>query len=62
MIATDYAVQIVLIDAVTPSPENDEIYGSVTNDPQMETLIESIRRRGLEEPIIKNGKGAVRRG
>ncbi len=48
----EYAVEHVLIDAICPSPENDEIYGAAKDDPQMELLVESIRRRGLEEPII----------
>lgn len=47
-----YQVTFVPIDLVKPSPENDEIYGKVGRDEQMECLIESIDHRGIEEPII----------
>lgn len=47
-----YAVEYVDFGDIKPSPENDDIYGKVTNDDQMELLLDSIRRRGLEEPII----------
>lgn len=47
-----YAVEFVKIDDIKPSPENDDIYGAVVDDQQMELLVGSIRNRGLEEPII----------
>lgn len=47
-----YAVEIVDVDTVLPSPENDEIYGKIGHDEQMNALVESIRSRGLAEPII----------
>lgn len=52
MMVTDYAVEIVGVATITPSPENDDIYGTIEHDEQMVALIESIGRRGLEEPII----------
>lgn len=48
----DYKVEIVPIEEVKPSPENDDIYGKVQWDEQMEALVKSIGNRGLEEPII----------
>lgn len=48
----NYAVEYVDIGLIKPSPENDDIYGKTTNDDQMEFLIDSIKRRGLEEPLI----------
>ena len=47
-----YAVEYVGIGDIKPSPENDDIYGAVVDDTQMELLVSSIRNRGLEEPII----------
>ena len=52
MISDSYQVEIVHAEAIKQSPENDDIYGEVTRDEQMESLIESIQKRGLEEPII----------
>ena len=46
-----YAVKIVPIDSVTPSPENEDIYGPIEHDESMDNLIDSIRRKGLAEPI-----------
>ncbi len=48
----NYAVEFVDIRRIKPSPENDDIYGKITNDDQMDLLIDSIKHRGLEEPII----------
>ena len=56
----DYRVEWLSIDSVKPSPENDEIYGKVSDsDSQMESLIDSIRSRGLEEPIIVSADGFI---
>ncbi|MEO2032627.1 MAG: ParB/RepB/Spo0J family partition protein, partial [Planctomycetaceae bacterium] len=52
MIGPDFAVEIVPISDVHPSPENDDIYGALVHDEQMTALIRSITTRGLEEPII----------
>lgn len=59
MIAVDYSVEIVPISTIQPSPENDDIYGEVKRDDQMELLIESITGRGLEEPIIVSADGFI---
>jgi len=48
----DYAVEFVRLSDLKPSPENDDIYGKMSNDDQMDLLIDSLRRRGLEEPPI----------
>lgn len=47
-----YRVQEVPIDSIDPSPENDDLYGAIEHDEQIDILIESIRERGLEEPIV----------
>lgn len=47
-----YAVADVIIDQIKPSPENDEIYGKIVHDEQMNALVDSIQKRGLEEPLI----------
>lgn len=49
-----YAVQFVPLEQITPSPENDEIYGTIDfdSDPALAALVDSIDRLGLEEPII----------
>ena len=50
-----YAVKFVPIDSITPSPENNDIYGPIAHDDAMENLIDSIRRKGLDEPILTTG-------
>src|SRR5438552_6894302 len=49
-----YAVKLVPIEQLKPSPENEEIYGTIgfDTDPALQSTIDSIERRGLEEPII----------
>ena len=47
-----YAVEFVQVDDLEPSPENDDLYGYVSDDDQMEFLVASIRKNGLEEPLI----------
>jgi hypothetical protein len=47
-----YQVEMPPIGYIKPSPENDAVYGEIEHDEQMENLIESIRRKGLEEPLI----------
>jgi hypothetical protein len=49
-----YAVKLVAIERIKPSPENEEIYGPIDfhTDPALQSTIDSIERRGLEEPII----------
>lgn len=56
---SEYDVEYVSISTVEPSPENDAVYGEVTLDDQMERLIESINKRGLEEPIIVSRDGFI---
>lgn len=49
-----YAVEWVSLKRIKPSPENDEIYGVINfdSDPTLQSLVDSIQRLGLEEPII----------
>ena len=62
MIATDYTVNLVPIGSIKPSPENDDIYGAIQQDEQLDALIDSIRRRGLEEPILITADGYILSG
>ena len=54
-----YEVELVDIGDIKASPENDDLYGAVKRDTQMEVLIASIRERGLEEPLIISVDGYV---
>src|SRR5882724_5010661 len=49
-----YAVKLVPIEQLKPSPENEEIYGPINfdTDPALQSTVYSIERLGLEEPII----------
>ncbi len=49
-----YQVQLVPVEEIKPSPENNEIYGATNydNDPALTSLVRSVERRGLEEPLI----------
>lgn len=49
-----YAVKLVPIEQLKPSPENEEIYGPINfdTDPALQSTVDSIERLGLEEPII----------
>jgi hypothetical protein len=49
-----YKVKLVPVRKIKPSPENDEIYGVIDfdTDPALEALVDSIKRLGLEEPLI----------
>jgi hypothetical protein len=49
-----YVVELVPIEQLKPSPENEEIYGPINfdTDPALQSTVDSIKRLGLEEPII----------
>lgn len=47
-----YHVTMVAMEDISPSPENDDIYGEVQDDEQMDRLVESISVRGLGDPIL----------
>lgn len=47
-----YRVVCVPADEIKPSPENDDLYGQIEDDAQMAALVESIQKRGLEEPLV----------
>jgi len=59
-----YKIQWVAVEDIQPSPENDEIYGSIeeAHDPAMGSLIDSIKAMGLEEPIILTLDGFILSG
>ncbi len=40
-------------------PVNDLVYGKVTNDPGIDQLVESVKRRGVITPLLVNRKGVV---
>jgi hypothetical protein len=48
-----YKVTLLPADEIHPSPENEEVYGPIgEDDVAMPMLIRSIKRLGLEEPLI----------
>jgi hypothetical protein len=49
-----YQVKLVPVANIHPSPENNEIYGATNfdNDPALHSLVRSVERLGLEEPLI----------
>ncbi len=51
---TRYRVKFVPVEKIKPSPENEELYGVIgfETDPALQGLMDSIRRLGLEEPLI----------
>jgi ParB-like nuclease domain len=59
-----YTVSIVSITQIKPSPENTELYGPITEetDAGLSTLIASIKRIGLEEPLILTLDGFILSG
>ena len=61
---TRYQVKFVHLDHVRPSPENVDVYGEIdtTTDPELIPLMESIRRMGLEEPIVVTVDGYILSG
>lgn len=57
-----YAVEFVATDQIKPSPENDDIYGAMNADDQINHLIESIGKRGLEDPRIVSSDDRIMSG
>src|SRR5215469_17247602 len=59
-----YAVELVPIEQLKPSPENEEIYGPINfdTDPALQSTVDSIKRLGLEEPIIVTGDNYILSG
>ena len=49
-----YQVQLVPVKEIQPSPENKEVYGPTNydHDPALKLLVRSVKRLGLEEPLI----------
>jgi len=57
-----YPVNWVPISSVQESPENRDIYGELAEDEQMDNLVDSIGKRGLEEPILVSADGYILSG
>jgi hypothetical protein len=57
-----YQVEYRTVGEILPSPENDEVYGPIQHDEQMENLIASIERNGLDEPLLLTADGYVLSG
>jgi hypothetical protein len=49
-----YRVSLVPVAEIKPSPENTEVYGPTNfdHDPALASLVRSVKRLGLEEPLI----------
>ncbi len=52
LVADEFRTEYVPIDSICPSPENDELYGAIEHDEQMDALAISIDNRGLRDPIL----------
>jgi hypothetical protein len=50
--ATSYRTVRRRLTSIKPSPENEDLYRSPDADPDLTALEESIRRLGLQEPLI----------
>ena len=59
-----YRVELVPVEDIKPSPENEEIYGVIDfeSDPELQSTIDSIDRLGLEEPLICTADGFILSG
>ena len=57
-----YEAVWVPIGSIKPSPENEDIYGEVVDNEQMDNLVGSIRNRGLGEPILVSADGFILSG
>jgi hypothetical protein len=40
------------VSSLKPSPENSQLYRSVYDDPDLDALAESIKKNGLQEPLV----------
>jgi hypothetical protein len=49
---SQYKVKMVPMKDIKPSPENDDLYGKIKCDEQMDRLIDSIKDRGLGDPLL----------
>ena len=56
---TNYEVTMVGLENISPSPENDDIYGEIEHDGTMDELIQSIRQYGLEQPLYVSADGFI---
>jgi ParB-like nuclease domain len=59
-INTPADAEVVSIASIQPSPENDQIYHPIqTDDPGFVAMVESVRDRGILEPIIADCDGWI---
>lgn len=54
-----YEVHWLSSSTIKPSPENDDIYGPIIHDQQMQDLIISIKSNGLGEPLLLTQDGFI---
>jgi hypothetical protein len=48
------------IEAITPAPENDDVYSAIAwDDPDIHELARSIKEHGLQEPILISRDGYI---
>ncbi|WP_436715803.1 ParB N-terminal domain-containing protein [Roseiconus lacunae] len=52
-------VELIDVDKIKPSDDNNAVYGAVEHDEQMNRLINSIRQHGLLEPILVSSDGYI---
>jgi ParB-like nuclease family protein len=53
-------VQVRSLGSITPSPENDNVYGAVlTEDPEVVELANSIEKYGVQEPLLISRDGYI---
>jgi hypothetical protein len=53
----EYQIVRKRVSAIRPSPENEQLYPSIADDPGIDTLAESIRKIGLREPLVLTADG-----
>jgi hypothetical protein len=53
-------VQVRSIDSISPSPENDDVYGALSwEDPELIELSRSIETIGIQEPLLISRDGYI---
>jgi hypothetical protein len=56
---SDYRTVRKRLTSIKPSPENEELYRSTNADPDIYALAESIKKYGLQEPLIVTEDGYI---
>lgn len=53
-------VQVRSLDAIKPAPENEDVYRPIAfDDPEIRELAESIKKRGVLEPLLISLDGFI---